>query len=935
MPDQQSQTVQLSAKAQQQLGMIPGTRFYTPFPFAGMNVQSSSIAIADQEFAWLENFFRVGDGKLRTAWDVGIPLIKRSGIVSFFSFNIGTVYYFAVFFSDGTAVQVNATTGATTTISSIAGTFFVPGGSLPACSQWGAIYLLISNRNTPNDYWIWDGTTLYGKGTLAPGLITMLSNGLNYTSTPTVTVYGGSGTGVVLTPTVNQGGVIELAIANPGTGYQPGDIVQAAFSGGGGDTSAILTANLSSGGVTACNITAPGSGYTHATVAFSGGGGSGAAGTVLIGGGVASVAVGSGGLGYTTASVSFVGGGGSGATATATVTAGSVASIAVTSAGSGYTSVPTVVITGDGTGATATATLSSGVVTGILMTNPGTEYTSAPGVVISGDGTSATAQAVISSSGVASVNVVNPGSDFNIAPLITFEGGGGIGAAGVVNITATSVASVSILTGGSGYQVAPTVSFSGGGGGTGAAATAVIASGQVVAIHVTDAGSGYTNTPDVTITAAKGDTGIGANAQALLVPTTIASVTISNPGSGYTSAPAVVISPGANNAAYASVLNLMPYGVSGDSLETFQSRVFICNPAPGQFTTIPPGGNFAFSAPESVSDFATSAGGGLEQSTDSFLQTRYVAVRQTNGYLYFFGDGSVSVLSNIQTTGNPPATTFNFQNVDPQIGCLWRDSRQDFSRTILFGNDTGDYGLYGGAVTKISSKLDQIFIDAFPIPPLLNALIPSGASATIFEVQHYLMLLTIKDPNTGSIRNAMIHWNQKEWGIASQSVNLIYIGTQKLGSKLFAWGTDGNALYPLFNQPSASLTKTLYTKQYGADSPYMVKNFLDFYVQANDKSSGKAGVSFSAQLNIGGIQSQNIQNPNNPLASVPSENLPGAGLIAPPVFAAGSITTNWPTFGVGTGGIPFITMGLALSSTSPDFELGNLSLAYIPEMVNQ
>ena len=38
------QRLQLSAKAQESLGLIPGTQFYSPFPFAGMNVQSSAIA---------------------------------------------------------------------------------------------------------------------------------------------------------------------------------------------------------------------------------------------------------------------------------------------------------------------------------------------------------------------------------------------------------------------------------------------------------------------------------------------------------------------------------------------------------------------------------------------------------------------------------------------------------------------------------------------------------------------------------------------------------------------------------------------------------------------------------------------------------------------------------------------------------------------------
>jgi hypothetical protein len=77
---------------------------------------------------------------------------------------------------------------------------------------------------------------------------------------------------------------------------------------------------LVGGSVTAVNVSAPGTGYTSApTVAFSGGGGTGAAGIAIIaGGGVIGVFVTNPGIGYTSApTVAFSGGGGSGAAAAA------------------------------------------------------------------------------------------------------------------------------------------------------------------------------------------------------------------------------------------------------------------------------------------------------------------------------------------------------------------------------------------------------------------------------------------------------------------------------------------------------------------------------------------------------------------------------------------------------------------------------------------
>jgi hypothetical protein len=76
------------------------------------------------------------------------------------------------------------------------------------------------------------------------------------------------------------------------------------------------------------------------------------------------------------------------------------------------------------------------------------------------------------------------------------------------------VQSVSIYEGGSGYTESPTVTISGGGG-TGAIAEARVVNGVVTTINVTNKGSGYTTTPTVTISAAP-STGTTAKAYAQL-----------------------------------------------------------------------------------------------------------------------------------------------------------------------------------------------------------------------------------------------------------------------------------------------------------------------------------------------------------------------------------------------------------------------------------
>ena len=913
---------EISAKAGQALGLPAGFKVHSPFPFKGINLHDAPHAIEDQEFTWIENFVRLGNGSLRTLWDKGsASYTAPSGktIVYFAFYTLATSYYCAIFLSDGSAIQLDMASLATKTIGP-AGTFYdVATGYKPYCKQWGSIYLLICNRNTSNDYWAWDGNLLYGSGTAAPQGVNLNSIGFSYSSTPTISAYGGSGSGMTFTSNVNNGGVVQVVITNPGSGYLPGDVVQLQFSGGGSDTSAVLEAVLSSGSVGGVSITTAGSGYTSASVAFSGGGGgAGAAGTAIIStGSVTSTTSLVGGSGYTTApTISFTGGGGgAGATATATVLAGAVTGIVIVSGGSGYTVAPNIVFSGPGAGASATAVITGqGKIIGVNITNPGSGYTSAPTVAISGTGVGATGQSVLAPVGVASVNVINGGSGFTTTPLITFKGGGGAGATGTVILSPTSISAINVTAGGSGYTSAPDVSFLGGGSGaTLPTAVANLVGAAVGSISITDAGSGITEAVQVKIS---GGGGAGAGGTVLLVPTSIASVVVSSTGQYYTSAPAVVITAGANNSAYATV-SLMPYGVSGSAMETYLSRVWIVDPAVQPYSTTPPGNLWSFSAPGSIFDFATSDGGGNAVNTDAFLQTRYTNVRQSSGYLYFFGDGSVSVVSNVTTSGTPTVTNYNYQNVDPQAGIKYRDSLQDYGKSIVGANETGIYAVYGGSLANVSNKLTQLFTNA--IYPESGGIVPSAATATIYDIKYYINYLTVVDPDTKAVRNVMLLFNEKEWTIASQSGNTTFIGTQKIASKYRAWGTDGSSLYPLFSTPSVTLPKRLDTKVYGADKMFIQKQALAVYMQATDNSSTSSGISGNFLLSVSGIALQNFFQPSLQSGTY------NVSLVQPDFQSPSPYYGFW---GSSLEGVGFVMAGLRFSSTSPDFTMGHLLMGY-------
>lgn len=312
--------------SQREQGAPPETwKFFDLQDFGGLNTRSPRQTIGDNEFSWIENLFPIAPGNLRAMYGKGTTLYSATGgntIVYFFFYVLSGTSYVFVCLSDGTAVQVNTATGATTTISSTAGTFY-NGGTLPACEQWGSKYLQIVNTVTSSGYFIWDGAVLYKAGSLAP-VVTITNAGSGYTSAPTVNFYGGSGSAAAGTSTVTNGSVTSISLTNAGSGYFVTDnLVQIQITGGGSTSKhAKLTATLTGRAITGVTIVDGGAGY------------------------------------LTAPTITVTGGGGSGATITATLTAGVITATAIGAGGSNYTSVPALVVTGGGnTAATATVVL--------------------------------------------------------------------------------------------------------------------------------------------------------------------------------------------------------------------------------------------------------------------------------------------------------------------------------------------------------------------------------------------------------------------------------------------------------------------------------------------------------------------------------------------------------------------------------------------------
>lgn len=520
------------------------------------------------------------------------------------------------------------------------------------------------------------------------------------------------------------------------------------------------------------------------------------------------------------------------------------------------------------------------------------------------------------------VNILNSGFGYTGQPAIAATGGAGTGATFTSTVTSSgSVSQILVASSGSGYRASDAVvlSFSGGGSNTTAIAATSVTAGHVTNVSITNAGSGYTAATKVTFV---GGGGTGATATAV-ASGGVTSVTIVTPGEGYNFPPTVVFAD-VNNAVAQANVPIMPFGVQGSALETFTSRVWVVN---GGATSTPPSLSLVqFTAPSNPSDFNASDGGGQFVSTDSFLRVGFHAVRQSNGFLYLIADSSVNYVSGVSTAGVPPTTTFSNQNVDPQVGCPWPNTVQVYSRAIVFANTFGVHAMYGGAVQKVSTPLDGIYTSVTPTGsiPSYGSVVPSGAVAIIFGIHVYVLLLPIIDQVTGLQTNKLLCWDGKRWWTAQQSVTLTQIASQEINSVLTAYGTDGSAIYPLFQTPSTAITKTIQSKLWDSPSYITTKMPLELFGIVSETQADVANLTVKVESE----SSSQTLNFTNLIAATWLNNV---GAAATWTNNAAAVAT-WQASGLAAffpnriNGVSGALIGLTATTTSKDMTLISLSL---------
>jgi hypothetical protein len=217
--------------------------------------------------------------------------------------------------------------------------------------------------------------------------------------------------------------------------------------------------------------------------------------------------------------------------------------------------------------------------------------------------------------------------------------------------------------------------------------------GSVNSITINNGGSGYNANTTVTFGSPNQANGIQATGEVVVVSNAVAEIVVTEAGTGYTSAPTVTISGAGSNANVTCTI----LDQNGIDVATFSGRAWIAD-----------GRTVFYSAADTFNDFYNVSAGFLT-ITDSTLRTDIIRILSANNFLYVFGEDSINVFSDVRIDPTTGVSLFTNTNVSASIGTKLNHAIFPYFRSILFMNEYGVYALVGSTTTKISDPLDGIF----------------------------------------------------------------------------------------------------------------------------------------------------------------------------------------------------------------------------------
>jgi hypothetical protein len=342
--------------------------------------------------------------------------------------------------------------------------------------------------------------------------------------------------------------------------------------------------------------------------------------------------------------------------------------------------------------------------------------------------------------------------------------------------------------------------------------TNLVSIGSIGTVTVNNGGSNY-SAPTVTFGAPGQTGGVTATGEVVLVGNAVSQIVITEAGSGYTSAPTVTITdPTGSNANVTCTL----FSQNGTGIATFSGRTWIAD-----------GRTVYYSAADTYNDFI-SVSSGFITLTDSTLRTDIAAIIAANNFLYIFGEDSINVFSDVRVNSTTGETIFTNTNVSASIGSGFKYAIFPYFRSMLFMNRYGIYALVGATTSKISDDIDGIFPDVDFTKPI------TAGQVLLNNILCAAWTFTYNEPINGTTtpREIQAVFFDRKWFFTSQGDTVTRTASAVISGNIIMYGTTGQNLIKFYQNSTSGISWEVVSALWPMGDPIRDKQALKVGIEA-------------------------------------------------------------------------------------------------------
>jgi hypothetical protein len=387
--------------------------------------------------------------------------------------------------------------------------------------------------------------------------------------------------------------------------------------------------------------------------------------------------------------------------------------------------------------------------------------------------------------------------------------------------------------------------------------TNLVSIGSIGTVTVNNGGANYV-APTVTFGTPGQTGGVTATGEVVLVGNTVSQIIVTEAGSGYTSAPTVTITDTGGNGAGANVTCTL-FSQNGNSIATFSGRTWIAD-----------GRTVYYSAADTYNDFL-SVSSGFITLTDSTLRTDIAVIISANNFLYIYGEDSINVFSDVRVNSTTGETIFTNTNVSASIGSNFKYAIFPYFRSMLFMNRYGIYALVGATTSKISDDIDGIFPNIDFTKPI------TAGQVLLNNILCACWTFTYNDPSSGTVtpREIQAIFFDRKWFFTSQGDSITRAASAVISGNIIMYGTTGQDLIKFYQDSTSGVDWEVVSALWPMGDPIRDKQALKVGIEATLGDSAvilQAFIDSENQISTAIDFSNNIFWTNNLGDPIPWEN---------------------------------------------------------------